>query len=133
MEITYGKCKHCGEIIFSFNRHDYKTCTCGKAMIDGGLDYIRTNNNTEILKGTLHTMIISIRNSFTWGKNYDKDNNRLEKTEFNLLKDLTTPHILGILKYFTEGLKEEQKLTNGWKMTHLIFIEELLYRYENNT
>lgn len=30
------KCKHCGEVIESESRHDFKFCACGKVAIDGG-------------------------------------------------------------------------------------------------
>lgn len=35
------KCNHCGEIIESTYRHDFKTCSCGRASVDGGHDYLR--------------------------------------------------------------------------------------------
>jgi len=31
----------CDEIIESVDRHDYKHCKCGNAMVDGGLTYER--------------------------------------------------------------------------------------------
>ena len=37
-----------------------------------------------------------------WGRNYDKDMNRLSQTEFVLLKDLTTDHIKAIIKFFAD-------------------------------
>lgn len=35
------KCKHCGDVIYSANRHDYVACNCGKVAVDGGMDYLR--------------------------------------------------------------------------------------------
>ena len=35
------KCNHCGEIIESTYRHDFKTCSCGRVSVDGGHDYLR--------------------------------------------------------------------------------------------
>jgi len=36
------KCLNCGEILVSYHRHDYKTCSCeNETMVDGGLDYGR--------------------------------------------------------------------------------------------
>lgn len=35
------RCKHCGEIIESTYRHDFKVCKCGKVCVDGGKDYLR--------------------------------------------------------------------------------------------
>jgi hypothetical protein len=35
------KCRDCDETIVSYYGHDYKTCSCGNAMVDGGTDYAR--------------------------------------------------------------------------------------------
>lgn len=35
------KCKHCGDIIESTDRHDFVTCSCGCCSVDGGHDYLR--------------------------------------------------------------------------------------------
>ena len=35
------KCNHCGDIIESKHRHDFKTCSCGAVSVDGGRDYLR--------------------------------------------------------------------------------------------
>lgn len=35
------KCNHCGDIIESTSRHDFKECSCGAVSIDGGHDYLR--------------------------------------------------------------------------------------------
>ena len=33
--------KHCGDIIESTYRHDFKFCSCQRCAVDGGLDYLR--------------------------------------------------------------------------------------------
>lgn len=40
-------CTLCKETIQSYHRHDYKHCSCGNAMVDGGLDYNRWGWKTE--------------------------------------------------------------------------------------
>ena len=36
------KCLKCNDILVSYRRHDYKTCSCSnETMVDGGLDYGR--------------------------------------------------------------------------------------------
>jgi len=35
------QCLSCDEVIVSRDRHDFKTCKCGKVSVDGGLDYKR--------------------------------------------------------------------------------------------
>lgn len=43
MEILVNKikCNHCGDIIESTHRHDFKTCKCGRVSVDGGHSYLR--------------------------------------------------------------------------------------------
>lgn len=36
-----ARCLDCGDLLYSRNRHDYKTCTCGNLSVDGGSAYIR--------------------------------------------------------------------------------------------
>ncbi len=35
------RCNHCGDVIESEYRHDFKSCRCGLVSIDGGHDYLR--------------------------------------------------------------------------------------------
>lgn len=93
-----------GTILMSMYRHDYKAYTdkiSGEEyMVDGGLDYLRRNVNKvpyEELSvfddGTHETR----RQHLLWGRNFDKDGNRLLKTEFIPIKDMGSDHILAIL------------------------------------
>ena len=44
------KCNHCGDVIESKYRHDFKWCSCKTVFIDGGLDYTRvgfTNSHND--------------------------------------------------------------------------------------
>ena len=35
------KCNHCGDVIESTHRHDFKYCSCRTVAVDGGKDYCR--------------------------------------------------------------------------------------------
>ena len=35
------KCLKCGDIIISYNRHDFKWCKCHSCAVDGGNDYLK--------------------------------------------------------------------------------------------
>ncbi len=35
------RCKACGDVIESKNRHDFKYCSCRRVAVDGGNDYLR--------------------------------------------------------------------------------------------
>lgn len=36
-----ARCNHCGAVIESKYRHDFKKCSCGRIAVDGGHDYLR--------------------------------------------------------------------------------------------
>lgn len=48
------RCNHCGDVIESEYRHDFKSCRCGLVSVDGGHDYLRrgftksSNDYTEL-------------------------------------------------------------------------------------
>ena len=108
MKINYVENKN-GKL-FSFSVHDYKDNEDSEGnyvMIDGGFEYNRYSG--ELKEDEIKNLISDIRETFIWGKNYDENNNRLPKTEWILLKDMTTSHISGVLRYFTEQLKDERR------------------------
>lgn len=39
------RCKKCGDVIESKNRHDFVRCSCGKVAVDGGHVYLRRLGN----------------------------------------------------------------------------------------
>jgi hypothetical protein len=85
-------------------------------------------------------LIVEIREQFTWRKSYNEKNERLEKTEYILLKDLTSSHICGILSYFNDknfkAVDEYNEvnipvINKEWLIFYEIFTQELLYRINN--
>jgi hypothetical protein len=48
-------CHTCGEDIFSKNRHDFVTCTCGAISVDGGQAYLR-RVGSAVTRGTYTDM-----------------------------------------------------------------------------
>jgi hypothetical protein len=61
------------------------------------------------------------RQYLTWGNNFDKDMNRLPKTIYNPIKDMTSDHIQAILDggwaknnpFYEELFKEELEFRNN--------------------
>lgn len=53
-------CPDCNDVIYSVNRHDYRKCSCGRCMVDGGKDYFRTNMAGTVVKIDLLTDTIKI-------------------------------------------------------------------------
>lgn len=129
MKINYVICKKCKETLFSFYQHDFKSCTCQENFIDGGFCYNRYSG--ELKEDEIKNLMSEIREQFTWGQNYDENNNKLPKTEYKLLKDLTTSHISGIIRYFIERLQPESIISKQWLTIHLIFCYELENRLKN--
>lgn len=54
-------CPDCNEVIYSVNRHDYRKCSCGRCMVDGGKDYFRTNMAGQTVAIDLLTDTIVIK------------------------------------------------------------------------
>ena len=50
-----AKCLDCGDVIRSINRHDFKSCSCGKLSVDGGSWYAR-----RVFKGGAFENIIEM-------------------------------------------------------------------------
>ena len=130
MKIQYVENKN-GKL-FSFSVHDYKDNIDDEnnyVMIDGGFEYNRYSG--ELKEDEIKNLMSDIREQFTWGQNYNENNIKLPKTEYKLLKDLTTSHISGILRYFTERLSPEISISKDWIAIHLIFCYELENRLKN--
>jgi len=45
--LNKAQCNHCGDIIISHHRHDYKECTCGAIKVDGGHEYTKRSYKEE--------------------------------------------------------------------------------------
>lgn len=142
MKIHYLQTRCCNEKLFSCSRHDFRKCSCGQSYIDGGFDYCKVGGkDNQLEQEEVKDLINIVREQFTWGQNYNKDGTRLEKTEYKLLKDLSSDHILGILSYFNNKaykiIVEMQELENypvtdkSYHITQEIFIQELIYRNGN--
>ena len=40
-----AQCPTCNELVESLYRHDYRVCSCGKTMVDGGREYLRSTRD----------------------------------------------------------------------------------------
>lgn len=136
MNITYLICNKCNDTVFSFNRHDMNWCKCKSCALDGGFDYNKITGNREdftMVESDIPSVMMFIREKFTWTKRYDINNKLLKKPVNRKLSKLTSDHIVGILLYFTKKLVLHDDLkscnmSNQWLVTHEILLEELKYR-----
>jgi hypothetical protein len=119
------QCKGCGEVLTSYNRHDYKTCGCeNETMIDGGTDYQRYGGKDLSLVDSSSTIYLSDdhmmnRSAAHWG-NRGKDGR--SPLSYKSIADMSNDHIINIL------------LDMGGKIApwmERIMNDEILYRIKN--
>ena len=98
------QCRECGEVLTSYNRHDYKTCGCtNETMVDGGNEYQRYGGlNLDLVDISL-TVYLSDdhemnRSAAHWG-NRGKDG--LQPLSYKSVADMSNKHISNILKDMT--------------------------------
>jgi len=120
------QCRECGEVLTSYNRHDYKTCGCeNETMIDGGTDYQRYGGKDLSLVDSSSTIYLSDdhelnRSAAHWG-NRGKDGK--SPLSYKSIADMSNDHIINIL------------LDMGGKIApwmERIMNDEILYRINNN-
>lgn len=115
------QCNKCQDVIESFHRHDFVSCSCGNCSVDGGMSYSRRiGSDYTDLSLTEEAPHQEIREKARWGRNYDKDMRRLPTTEWILIKDITDEHLKALITY---------KPIIG-TIHHQIFLNEQKYRYE---
>ena len=120
------QCKNCGEVLTSYNRHDYKTCGCeNETMIDGGTDYQRYGGKDLSLVDSSSTIYLSDdhmmnRSAAHWG-NRGKDGR--SPLSYKSVEEMSYDHIINIL------LDMRGKIV-PWMED--IFDKEIEYRKTNN-
>lgn len=133
MKINYVENKN-GKL-FSFHRHDFKENTDSSdnyIFIDGGIGEGYTIYSGDLKQGEIKDLMPDIRNIFTWGQNYNEKNERLPETIYKPLKDLTTSHISGIIRYILEKStcnEQEQYFIHGKQIMAILLI--FTYELEN--
>ena len=95
------QCRECGEVLTSYNRHDYKTCGCtNETMVDGGTDYQRYGGLNLDLVDISSTIYLSDdhamnRSAAHWG-NRGKDGR--SPLSYKSVADMSNTHIDNIIK-----------------------------------
>ena len=120
------QCKGCGEVLTSYNRHDYKTCGCeNETMIDGGTDYQRYGGKDLSLVDSSSTIYLSDdhmmnRSAAHWG-NRGKDGR--DPLSYKSIADMSNAHLINIIL-------DMEGLIAPWM--ERIMNDEMLYRINNN-
>ena len=47
MIIKAYRCKTCEDILFSRAKHDYRTCSCGKVAVNGGIEFLQVRSMNQ--------------------------------------------------------------------------------------
>ena len=120
------QCRECGEVLTSYNRHNYKTCGCtNETMVDGGTDYQRYGGLNLDLVDISSTIYLSEdhemnRSAAHWG-NRGKDGR--SPLSYKSIADMSNKHIINII------LDMEGKII-PWMEE--IMKKEIEYRITNN-
>ena len=115
-------CSLCDDLIQSFNRHDYKHCKCGNAMVDGGLEYQRWGWTKEdsVIDFSMyiedHPFSIIRQYYYRWNNNIG---------EYVLLKDIPDDWLEAILLYYIPSDKQSAAMYYRYL---LLFLMEKQYR-----
>jgi hypothetical protein len=115
-------CSLCDDTIQSYYGHDYKHCSCGNAMVDGGLDYCRYGWRTD---GTVIDFSLFIEDHpFSIIRQYFyRWNNRVG--EYIILKDIDNEWLQAILDFYIPGPKQVATMRYEYL---LLFLMEKQYR-----
>jgi len=117
-------CNLCDDTIQSYHRHDYKHCSCGNAMVDGGLEYARWGWEKEdtVFNYSLyledHPFSI-IRQYFYRWNHYTN--------QYVSLMNIDDKWLDSIVSYYLPGPHNRGNMSHEYL---LLFIEEKLYRAE---
>ena len=115
-------CSLCGDNIQSYYGHDYKHCSCGNAMVDGGLNYARWGwgKDGSVIDFSMfiedHPFSIIRQYFYRW-------NSVIE--EYVILKDITDDWLEAILLYYIPSDVQTGKMSDVYL---ILFLMEKQYR-----
>lgn len=124
--LNRAKCLSCGDVITSYHRHDYVSCSCNKLSVDGGQDYLRRAYNDASLVEEMCVYIDDpyeiVRENFYrggYGKNGD------EPLKYVKLSEMSDEWLANVLTY-----EEDRGNWNKWFVR--LYEKEIVYRKDNN-
>lgn len=117
-------CNLCEDNIQSYYGHDYKYCSCGNAMVDGGLNYARygwRDDADSIINFSMHIedYPFSIIRQY-----YYRWNNVIG--QYVILKDIPDDWLEAILLYYIPSDAQTGTMRNEYL---LLFLMEKQYRF----
>lgn len=115
-------CSLCDDTIQSYNRHDYKHCSCKNAMVDGGLEYQRWGWTKEdsVIDFSMfiedHPFSIIRQYYYRWNHTLG---------QYVILKDIPDDWLEAILLYYIPSDAQTGRMSDDYL---LLFLMEKQYR-----
>lgn len=124
-----AKCKLCGDIIESFHRHDFVTCSCGEISIDGGGDFYKCS-----ARSFENFLRVDDEGNEIIPKIVEKDPDILEVEPIET-KNLSRKEKVSMLKYMADSIEKLPSNAMTLPITHydhlsLIILLESILREE---
>jgi len=117
-------CDLCDDTIQSYYTHDYKHCSCGNAMVDGGLEYERYGWQKD---GTVFNYSLYLEDHpFSVIRQYFYRWNHYTN-QYVTLMNIDDQWLDSIVSYYLPGPHNRGNMRHQYL---LLFIEEKLYRAE---
>jgi hypothetical protein len=117
-----AKCKLCKDVLESFHRHDYVTCSCGQISIDGGNDCYKASalnwSNFLRVDDEGNEIIPKIEDA-----NMPSDNGFSEKT---LSQPITKKDLLKQLDAMIENIEKLPNMAMSLPINHYDFVSALI-------
>jgi hypothetical protein len=115
-------CTLCGDNIQSYYGHDYKNCSCGNAMVDGGLNYARWGWGKE--NSVIDFSMFIEDHSFSIIRQYYYRWNNIIG-EYVILKDIPDDWLEAILLYYIPSPAQTATMRDVYL---ILFLMEKQYR-----
>jgi hypothetical protein len=115
-------CNLCDDTIQSYYGHDYKHCSCGNAMVDGGLNYARWGwgKDGSVIDFSMfiedHPFSIIRQYFYRWNSVIG---------EYVILKDIPDDWLEAILLYYIPSDRQVAKMNDVYL---ILFLMEKQYR-----
>lgn len=122
VKVKCVKCPSCSSVIWSRNRHDFRSCSCKKTFIDGGRDYLKYGSTPEVMKDVaVDELLLEPRDAVHF---YSDANERLtsigdasdEEVGLLVKKYVTSPMVWDATREMTLRKVENAAREQVWRM-----------------
>lgn len=119
--LNRAKCLNCRDIIISYFRHDFNTCSCGQVSVDGGLDYAKRSGTDYQEMSIWSNAPFELVRQYLHRGTYNPEGD----TIYVPLNAMTDKHVISCISY-----NEQRGLVNNYVTEY--YRKEIEYRKTNN-